>query len=147
VTGTSQAARGGEVTIQGSCLCQAVRYEVGAPLGRTGHCHCSICRKAHGAAFATWAGVDPEQFRWTAGAELVAGFASSPGRERCFCRQCGSPLAATHGGRVHEIVVGSIDGDPGIRAREHIFVASKAPWYEINDALPQAAEWPSDLEH
>jgi hypothetical protein len=29
---------------------------------------------------------------------------------------------------------------PAIRPTEHIFVGSKAPWFEITDDLPQAAE-------
>lgn len=130
------------MTIRGSCLCGAVRYEVTGSLGPAGHCHCSMCRKSHGAAFATWAFVDPKRFRWTSGAELVEGYLSSPGRERCFCRKCGAPLVATHDGKVTELVLGSVDGDPGLRPREHIFVASRAPWHEITDALPQFAEWP-----
>ena len=131
---------------RGSCLCGAVRYEVAGPLGRTGHCHCSISRKSHGAAFATWAGIDPDQFRWTSGAELVEGYESSPGRARCFCRRCGSPLVATHVGRVTEVVLGTVDGDPGVRPGEHIFVGSKAPWYRIADALPQFEDWPPGLQ-
>lgn len=59
------------MTIEGGCLCGSVRYAITGPLGPAGHCHCSICRKAHGAAFATWVFVEPDQFRWSAGAELV----------------------------------------------------------------------------
>ena len=38
------------------------------------------------------------------------------------------------------IPVGSIDGDVAGRPRVHIFVASKAPWHEIPDGLPQHPE-------
>jgi len=134
------------MTIKGSCLCGAVRYEVAGPLLGAGHCHCSICRKAHGAAFATWAFITPAEFRWTAGAELLGKYPSSPGQERCFCTKCGSPLAAMHGGKVGEVVVGSVDGDPGVRPREHIFVGSKAPWYDIEDTLEQHEEWPPGMK-
>jgi hypothetical protein len=46
---------------------------------------------------------------------------------------------------VTEVVVGTVDGNPGMRPREHIFVASKAPWYEISDDLPQFAQWPPGM--
>jgi hypothetical protein len=134
------------VAIRGSCLCGAVIYEITGSLGATGHCHCSKCRKSHGAAFATWAIVNPDQFRWTSGVEFVEAYESSTGRERCFYTKCGSPFVATHSGKVREVVLGTIDGDPGVRPGEHIFVGSKAPWYEIADALPQFEKWPPGME-
>jgi len=132
--------------LHGGCLCGAVRYRITGPLGRTGHCHCSICRRSHGAAFATWAAVDAQRFEWTAGAQFVQGHESSPGTLRCFCRRCGSPLVSSHDGRVGEVVLASVDGDPGVRATEHLFVASKAAWDEITDALPQHGTWPPDFQ-
>ena len=128
------------MALSGSCLCGSVRYEVAGSLRFLGNCHCSRCRKAHGAAFATWGILDPDQFRWTSGAEFVQGYESSPGRQRCFCRNCGSPLVSTHDGVVGEVAAGTLDGDPGVRPREHIFVGSKAPWFEIADGLPRYEE-------
>ena len=133
------------MALSGSCLCGSVRYEVAGSLRFLGNCHCSQCLKSHGAAFATWGILDPDQFRWTSGAEFVQGYESSPGRQRCFCRNCGSPLVSTHDGVVGEVAAGTLDGDPGVRPREHIFVGSKAPWHEITDALPQYAQWPPEM--
>jgi hypothetical protein len=134
------------MTITGSCLCKSVNYEITGALDVMGNCHCSICRKSHGAAFVTWAIVNPEQFRWTSGEEFVQGYDSSPGIQRCFCKKCGSTLATAHDGKIAEVAVGTIDGDPGIRPGAHIFVNSKANWYEITDELPQFAEWPPGME-
>lgn len=133
------------MAIKGSCLCGAVTYEITGSFIAAGHCHCSICRKSHGAAFATWGHINPEQFRWTSGAEFVESYRSSHGRERCFCRKCGSPLVSTESGNVTEIVLGTVEGDPGVRPMEHIFVGSKAPWHEITDTLPQYEGWPPGL--
>jgi hypothetical protein len=130
------------MTISGSCLCGAVGYEITGSFALVGNCHCSICRKSNGAAFVTWGIIRPEQFQWTAGEECIEGYQSSPGRTRCFCRKCGSPLASSHSGKVSEVVLGTVDGDPGMRPGEHIFVGSKASWYEITDTLPQYEEWP-----
>jgi hypothetical protein len=101
-----------------------------------------MCRKSHGAAFATWAHVDRDQFHWTSGVEFIPAHESSAGTERCFCRKCGSPLVLSNSGKITEVVLGSVDGDPGVRPAEHIFVGSKAAWYEIFDALPRYEEWP-----
>jgi hypothetical protein len=133
------------MAVTGSCLCGAVTYEVAAPLRFIGNCHCSMCRKSHGATFATWGIVNPENFRWTSGEEFVQAYESSPGRARYFCKRCGSPLASAHSGVVGEIVVGTVDGDPGARPREHIFVGSKAAWHQITDSLPQHEEWPPGI--
>lgn len=133
------------MAIKGSCQCRAVSYEVTGAFSAVGHCHCSICRKSHGAAFATWGMVDPNEFQWTSGVESISAYSSAPGRERLFCKICGSPLVATHGGKVTEVVLGTVDGDPGVRPSEHIFVGSKAAWYEITDALPQFEEWPPGM--
>lgn len=133
------------MSIRGSCLCGAVGYEIVGALGVAGHCHCSMCRKAHGAAFATWAAVEPAQFRWTAGEASVERYESSPGIARCFCRTCGAPLVITDAGKVTEVALGTVDGDPGVRPSEHIFVGSKAPWYTITDALPRHEDWPPGM--
>lgn len=134
------------MAIRGSCLCKTVTYEITGAFQVIGNCHCSRCRKSHGAAFATWGILAPGQFRWTSGEESVERYESSPGKERCFCRRCGSPLACAHGAEVTEVVLGTVDGDPGGRPAEHIFVGSKASWHEITDALPQHEEWPPGLE-
>jgi hypothetical protein len=67
---------------------------------------------------------------------------SSRGVTRTFCRQCGSNLQFISDKRPSTLAIalGTLDDDPGIQASLHIFVASKAPWFEITDALPQHAE-------
>lgn len=131
--------------LRGSCQCGAVSYVINGSFELMGHCHCSICRKSHGAAFVTWGLINPDQFQWLSGKELIQSYESSPGRQRCFCRQCGSSLVSMHFGVVSEIVVGTVDGDPGMRPSEHIFVGSQASWYEIADTLPQFEAWPPGM--
>jgi hypothetical protein len=130
------------MSINGACLCGAVRYEIASQLIDAGNCHCSMCRKAHGAAFATYASIRPDEFRWTSGEEFVSFYESSPNASRVFCSVCGSTLGGAEQGKINAITLGTVDGDPGIRPRSHIFVGSKAPWHEISDALPQFEEWP-----
>ena len=130
------------MAIKGSCLCGEVKYEIGGTLHDASHCYCSMCRKSHGAAFATYAAFDPEKFHWVSGADLVINYISSPEMGRCFCQKCGSSLGAIENGKVTYITLGTVDDDPGVRSEAHIFVDSIAPWYEITDTLPQFDEYP-----
>ena len=128
------------MAINGGCLCGLVRYRINGELNDADHCHCSMCRRQHGAAFATYANVGPGQFEWVSGRELTKLFETPGGDGWCFCSECGSTLAGTEKGEVTSITLGSVEGDPGIRPSAHIFVGSKADWDEITDDLPQFDE-------
>ena len=127
----------------GTCLCGAVRYEIDGPFHTMLHCHCSICRKNHGALFVTFVSAPLAGFRWLAGEDNITRYPSSDQFDRPFCKTCGSavPMPSPALGLVFA-PAGTLEGDPGIRPQGHIFVGSKASWYEITDALPQYAEYP-----
>ena len=132
--------------IRGSCLCQGVQYELAAPPAQAGHCHCSICRKWSGSALQSYGGVAPAEFRWTRGEDLLVRFPSSAGFFRVFCGRCGSSLAVwptDPGAALTWIMLGTLDDDPGLAPAAHIFVGSKAPWFEIADDLPQHQQFPN----
>jgi hypothetical protein len=61
----------GSVKILGGRLCGAMRYELNGPLTNVGYCHCSMCRRFHGAAFASYATASAENFRWLTGQDLL----------------------------------------------------------------------------
>jgi len=128
----------------GACLCGEVAFEVEDPFAFMGHCHCSMCRKAHGAAFSTTLGAAPERFRWLRGKDAITQYASSPGLARPFCGRCGAQVPHEAGELVH-VPAAALDGDPGIRPQAHIFVGSKAPWHEIADALPRFETYPPGM--
>ena len=58
------------------------------------------------------------------------------------CASCGSLLFSVvrDGAYVH-VALGALADAPSIRPSEHIFVGSKAPWFEITDDLPQFDEY------
>lgn len=117
--------------LRGSCLCGAVTYAITGEPAEMGHCHCRMCRKAHGAAFATYARVAWTQFEWLGGRSEIATYASSAGISRTFCRICGSNLQFIREGRPHfALAVGTLDTDPGIRPSYQIWTSSRAPWGE-----------------
>jgi hypothetical protein len=127
---------------RGSCLCGDVAFEAMGPFELLSHCHCSICRKAHGTGYATFVAVPESGFRVLRGADAVARY-EPPGIRRTFCPRCGSSLwtPGASDGRVWP-PPGCLDDDPGARAVAHIFVASKAPWDEIADSIPRFDEMP-----
>ncbi len=125
--------------ITGSCLCGAIRYEIDGNIGPALNCHCSTCRKATGAAFRSRVAIPSENFRWIAGEDLLSRYVSSPGTTRTFCRVCGATLISMFDDhpKTLGLPMGTLDNDPGIRPSFHVFVGSKASWFEITDDLPQ----------
>src|SRR5262245_28722026 len=74
----------------GSCLCGSVRYEVAGPFDFMAHCHCSMCRKHHGAMFSTFVSAPLAGFRFLSGEDRIDVYPSSEHGRRPFCRSCGS---------------------------------------------------------
>jgi hypothetical protein len=132
------------MTTTGSCLCGDVAWECAEPISAIWHCHCSLCRKAHGSAFGTFAATAARGFRVARGDASIRRFAASPRVDRRFCGRCGSVVAHV-GGPNALIPMGCQDGDPGVRPSGHIFAASKAPWHEICDALPRSDAFPPGM--
>ena len=124
----------------GSCLCGQIRFEVDRFEPRTGNCHCSMCRKFHGAAYATIAEAHSSNFRWTAGESLLKGYTAPNGTTRSFCSHCGSSLtffSPNADPQLVEIALGCFDDDVPVEPDAHIFVASGADWARPSDDLPQ----------
>lgn len=122
----------------GTCLCGALQYEITEPFNFMANCHCSRCRRHHGAPFATFVGAPIAAFKWISGEDNVAEYPSAEGGTRRFCKTCGSvaPMLIEKMGMAM-LTAGNIIEDTEIRPQFHIFVGSKAPWYEITDDLPQ----------
>jgi hypothetical protein len=133
--------------IKGSCFCGTVRYEVSGPFNSMTSCHCSMCRKHHGSAFATYVSAPMDHFHWVSGEESVLQYRSSAQGTRNSCRVCGSPVPMTLPAYSLALLpAGPLEGDLGITPQAHLFVGSKAPWYTISDDLPQHEEYPPEFE-
>ena len=131
--------------VLGSCLCGDVAFEIeGTPL-RAFNCHCSRCRRGRSAAHATNLFYAAETLRWTRGDGNVAEY-RVPEAKRftvAFCRRCGGGLPYLSSELKGAVVpAGSLDSDPGMQPLAHIFVGSKADWFDITDRLTQYAEYP-----
>jgi|SRR5471030_905029 len=126
---------------QGSCLCGAVKYHLLSRPKALSHCHCSQCRKSHGAAFASYGSVLRADLHLLQGADDIKSYRSSESVLRQFCGQCGSSLFwSREQGEYADwisIALGSLDTAFTSDKQQHIQVASKASWYEIQDRWPQ----------
>jgi hypothetical protein len=124
----------------GKCECGTVRYRVEDAFVYAMNCHCSRCRAATGSAFKAFAGIEREKLELTDGRDalLVVGEKTLNDTR---CRSCGSLLFSVvrDGAYVH-VALGSLVDAPSIRPMAHIFVGSKAPWFDITDGLPQFEE-------
>ena len=126
--------------LAGTCRCGAVRYEVADEFRYAANCHCSECRAATGSAFKAFAGIERDKLAVTEGQDQLAVFGEEDLNDT-RCAACGSFLYSVvrEGDWVH-VAMGSLVDDPSIRPSEHIYVGSKARWFEITDELPQSDE-------
>ena len=128
-----------KVPVSGACLCGAVRFEFDAPSLFCAHCHCSMCRRAHGAGYVTWIGVPFERFRLIAGVVGLVRYRSSEHGTRSFCGRCGSSLfceSTLHPDYV-DIVVANLDSTLDVAPQAHFYFDDRAPWVAIADDLPR----------
>jgi hypothetical protein len=129
-------------TLKGACLCGDVAYIVADEFRYAANCHCSQCRRATGAAFKPFAGIEIGKLALTQGADALMIYGDDNAHD-VHCRRCGSLLySVVRDGAYAHVCLGTLMDAPSIRPTEHIFVSSKAPWYTITDNLPQFEEFP-----
>lgn len=134
-------------TIEGTCLCGAVRYRVTGEILGFQYCHCSRCRRFTGSAHAANLFTDQKGLEWLAGEESVGTYRldGEPPFPTAFCRQCGSSMPSmSYTGRFWVVPAGTLEEDPGCTPARSIFWESRAPWYREESGLPRHAEGPTD---
>lgn len=122
----------------GGCLCGTARFEADEFAGTLAHCHCSMCRRFHGAAYATLATVPTGAFRWVAGESDLKHYEAPNKTVRTFCGNCGSSLSfmtPRDGGRYVEVALGAFDDEPPVAPDAHIFTESAPRWTLSTDVL------------
>ena len=132
--------------ITGRCECGSVRYQVDGEINDFSHCHCSQCRRLHGAAFASFGGIARNDFSYLSGQPDLTMYASSDDHTRVFCRICGSNIMVELDLEPESLylAMGTVDGDPTCPPGYHIFVGSKAPWYQLDDLSVRYDTFPED---
>lgn len=121
----------------GACLCGAVRFELRLPSKWCAHCHCTMCRRAHGAGYVTWVGMEERNFGFLLGADHVRWYASSSGAERGFCPTCGSTMffrGQRWADEIH-VALGCMDGPIDRQPQANAFYDTHVDWMPIDEAL------------
>jgi hypothetical protein len=123
----------------GQCLCGEVKVSINGAINDIIHCHCSLCRKNSGTAFATNGFINTSDFQITLGEEKLSAFSFKPGRTRYFCRQCGSPVYSANKDDPSRLRIrlGLLDSIISEKPISHNFVSSKANWEDLDAALPR----------
>lgn len=123
--------------VPGSCFCGAVSFEIELPTLFCGHCHCSMCRRPHGASFVTWTGVPIERFSVTSGEQHIQRFQSSEKGTRSFCKLCGSQMFCQTEPEIVDVALAALHGKIDREPEAHYFFDSRADWTVVNDDLPK----------
>ena len=126
---------------QASCLCGSVRWEITAEPFYAFNCHCKLCRKAHSSAFGTYRFVKTEQFNWLSDTDTIRHYRSSHLLTRSFCGTCGS-VVSYPSEQSQQFVAPAGCHDDGKKSDCDIFVAHRAPWYDITGDLPRHDDYP-----
>ncbi|AMF96719.1 GFA family protein [Vibrio harveyi] len=121
---------------KGSCLCGNVQFSVNRFSGNVANCHCSMCRKFHGAAFGTLVGV--EGLKWISGESFLKDFIAPNGTTRTFCSNCGSSLGFRIKGESLsniELAISTFDADVPVQVDAQIYTSYKANWCKLQSDL------------
>ena len=140
VFATAQVMTHPGMKIEGSCLCGKVRIVVSEPFHAFYFCHCSKCQKASGSAHATNLFSGLNSVSWLSGEEMAIRFELSENSHfnKCFCRECGSPLPSrAKSGRFTIVPAGSLDHPPSLLPTQNIFWEDRAQWYEAGCQAPK----------
>jgi len=123
----------------GSCLCGGIKFSINGEFAPIQICYCMQCRKAQGTALVTNVPVNSDVFQLEQGSELMSFYESSPGKQRVFCKVCGSPIFSKRDSLpdVLRIRIGLINEEIDSQLLAHFHTESKANWWPICDQLPQ----------
>ncbi|MBK8183766.1 MAG: GFA family protein [Candidatus Competibacteraceae bacterium] len=128
-----------EASIQGSCLCGAVGFEIRAPFLFFQYCHCGRCRKSSGSSHGANLLLKANQFGWIRGENHVRRYELPTAEYFCngFCDICGSSLPwRARNGKLFVVPAGALDDDPGVTPTRNIFWDSRACWCRSAADLP-----------
>jgi hypothetical protein len=118
--------------ISGSCLCNAVTFEMKEEITMFYLCHCKQCQKITGSGFAANLFTHPHNIRWLTGEASLQRY-DDPERDftKVFCSKCGSGLPFTaKSGKCLIVPAGCLDRQPAMAPKANIFWSERMPWYE-----------------
>lgn len=139
----------GDTSLEGGCTCGHVRYRLSSrPLIVHG-CHCTLCQKQSGGAYAVNALIEEDQVEILSGSLSVCRVAtpSGAGQSITRCESCGVAVWSKYhalpkvGNQVLFIRVGTLDDPATMPPDVHIHTSSKQPHVAFADQAPRFEEF------
>jgi Uncharacterized conserved protein len=124
---------------KGSCLCGAVKYELLSEPKAVSNCHCRMCQKQHGAAFATYASLPKADLRYVSGEDVIVAYNSSGSILRKFCGICGSNIEWSGSEKFPDwvsITLATLDTPFAPKSIKNIYLQSRACWLDAPEPSP-----------
>jgi hypothetical protein len=133
-------------TIQGSCLCGEVKFEVSGPFRAFYLCHCSRCQKASGSAHASNIFGPASALTWISGECNISHFKLPDAQffGTHFCKTCGCPTPIKNDEMdMAMIPAGALESEPGKAPDFNIQWDSRAAWEDSGRAAECLAQMPT----
>lgn len=131
--------------LKGSCLCNAVQFEITGDFDGFFLCHCKFCQKDTGSAHAANLFSNEAKISWISGEEALKVYNLPSTRHvKSFCSSCGSALPTIQqSGAMLVVPAGSLDSDLSLEPNAHIFMGSKASWEKDLEKIQKIEKFPS----
>lgn len=123
-------------------MCGAVTFVADLPSNWVAHCHCTMCQRAHGAAFVTWVSVPESKVTLHDPERVLRWYASSSPAQRGFCSRCGSTLffrSTKWPGELH-ITRANFTAPVDRHPQVHGYYETHVDWVSVADDLPKQRE-------
>ena len=129
----------GKAMYRGSCLCGAITVELLGRITSVIHCHCSLCRKNSGTAYATNGFIESNDLTVNDPEKVLGYYEHKLGKKRHFCTVCASPVFSSNAENPTRLRIrlGILDSDITECPLSHNFVAFKANWDNPDAQLPR----------
>ncbi|MCL1144036.1 GFA family protein [Shewanella gaetbuli] len=122
-----------ELTLQGGCLCGALRYHIKGQPFDADYCHCRQCQQSSGAAFMAWMDFKVTQVEWMTAKPRE--YSSSTQVRRGFCEQCGCSISYRHTEHPQYITlsIATLDNPNWVSPKYHIYCDNQPDWLHLAD--------------
>lgn len=121
------------VDFEGGCACGSVRYRLlGSPM-IVHCCHCTVCQRETGTAFALNALYEGDRVMVLSGGPVAIQLPSESGAGQTVwrCPECRIAMWSNYGGagdKINFVRIGTLDSPARLPPDIHIYTRSKLPW-------------------
>ena len=129
----------------GRCLCGTIVLAVRVPAFWAWHDHMPASRKAHGAGYATYAGIWRKRLRFLQGQDSLTRYCDPDSFEiRSFCETCGTPIfyERRHGAPMVNVPLALFEEEVGREPIYHRQPEEMREWLYLGEPLAPLKGYP-----